>query len=96
MSYTQNEIAALKMCLNYNDRASQADDNHSDASPVTIAKALGWDMQQVGGLLSSLEKKGVAYVDDRSGDHGVFDVSEHIVYLTKAGIDAIFNIIEAA
>jgi hypothetical protein len=94
-NFTQNEIAALKMCLNYDNRAHQLDDNHSDASPVTIAKALGWNMNQAGGLISSLSGKGAIWVDDREGEPWHKDVSMHIVYLTNKGVDAIFDIIEA-
>lgn len=93
---TQNEITAMKLCLNYGDRQAQHDDNFSNAGPLDIAKALGWDMQQVGGLLSNLRTKGMAYVDDRSEDVGLRNcgVDMHIVWLLEAGIDAIFDIIE--
>ena len=94
-NFTQNEIAALKMCLNYDDRESQHGDNHSDATPVTIAEALGWNMNQAGGLISSLSSKGVIWVDDREGEPWHMDVSMHVVYLTERGVDAIFDIVEA-
>ena len=93
--FTQNEIAALKMCLNYDNRTCQHDDNHSDATPVTIAEAFGWNMQQVGGLLSSLSSKGAAWVDDREGEPWHKDVSMHVVYLTEKCVDEICDIIEA-
>lgn len=94
-NFTQNEIAALKMCMNYDDRESQHGDNHSDATPVTIAEALGWNMNQAGGLISSLSSKGVIWVDDREGEPWHKDVSMHVVYLTEIGVDAIFDIVEA-
>jgi len=94
-NFTQNEITALKMCMNYDDRESQHEDNHSDATPVTIAEALGWNMNQAGGLISSLSSKGVIWVDDREGEPWHKDVSMHVVYLTERGVDAIFDIVEA-
>ena len=96
---TQNEIAAMKLCINATyDREVQRGDNHSDATPHTIAKEFGWTMQQVGGLLSSLEQKGMVWVDDRSGEADPVvrnNPKFHVVYLTdEIGIDAIFDIIE--
>lgn len=93
---TQNEITAMKLCLNYDDRQAQHDDNFSPCGPLDIAEALGWDMHQVGGLLTSLQSKGLAYVDDREGDSGLTGcgVDMHIVWLLEAGVDAIFDIIE--
>ena len=100
---TQNEIAALKVCLNYEDRATQLDDNFSNGGPVQIANALGWNMHQVGGLITNLEKKGVAWLDDRADDMATkgkgigtkhCDVEMHIVWLTEKGVNAIFDIIE--
>lgn len=97
MKFTTNEIAAMKLCLNYDDRATQLDDNFSNAGPTDFAKALGWTMHQVGGLVASLEKKGVAWLDNRDGDFGVAadDVDMHIVWLTEKGVNEIFDIIEA-
>ena len=97
---TANEIKAMKMCINWNsDRECQRGDNHSDATPHTIAKEFGWNMQQVGGLLSSLEQKRMVWVDDRSGEADPVvrnNPKFHVVYLTdEFGIDAIFDIIEA-
>ena len=93
-NFTQNEIAALKMCMNYDDRESQQGDNHSDATPVTIAKALNWNMNQAGGLISSLSSKGAVWVDERVGEPYHKDVSMHIVYLTEKGVNEIFDIVE--
>lgn len=94
-NFTQNEIAALKMCMNYDDRESQHGDNHSDATPVTIAKALNWNMNQAGGLIGSLSSKGVIWVDERVGEPEHKYVSMHIVYLTEKGVDEIFDIVES-
>ena len=35
---TANEITAMKMCLNYDDREAQHADNFSNAGPVDIAQ----------------------------------------------------------
>ena len=97
MTFTANEIAAMKLCLNYDDRAEQIDDNFSNAGPTDFAKALGWTMHQVGGLITNLEKKGVAWLDNREGECGIRtdDVDMHIVWLTEKGVNEIFDIIEA-
>ena len=42
------------------NREDQIYDNFSDTGPVDIAKELGWDMHQTGGLLANLENKGMA------------------------------------
>lgn len=103
MTFTVNEIAAMKVCLNYDTRAMQLDDNFSNGGPVQIANALGWNMHQVGGLITNLEKKGVAWLDDRADDMATkgkgigtthCDVEMHIVWLTEKGVNAIFDIIE--
>ena len=38
--------------------------NFCDAIPQDVAKACGWDMQATGGVLSSLEKKGLIQMDE--------------------------------
>ena len=96
---TQNEIAAMKLCINYtDDREVQRGDNHSDATPADIGIALGWNRQQVGGVLASLIQKNMVWVDDRSGEADPVvrnNPDFHVVYLTdEIGIDAIFDIIE--
>tara|TARA_R100001510_G_C7547756_1_gene132743 strand:+ start:363 stop:680 length:318 start_codon:yes stop_codon:yes gene_type:complete len=96
---TQNEITVMKMCINYTEsRETQRDDNHSDATPADIGIALGWNKQQVGGVLASLILKGMVFVDDRSteGDPHVRNNPDfHVVYLTdQLGVDTIFDIID--
>ncbi len=95
--FTSNEIAAMKMCLNYTDRDTQLSDNHSDATPADIGIALGWNKQQVGGVLANLVMKGMAWVDYRGSeaDQMVRNNPEfHVIYLHDAGVNAIFDIIE--
>ena len=93
---TKNEIAAMKMCIVYGTRKEQHSDNHSEVNPAEIGINLGWNRQQVGGLLSSLAQKGMVFVDDRTGegDASLCNPDFHIVYLTKSGVDAIFDIKE--
>lgn len=96
---TENEIKAMKMCINYTEsREAQRGDNHSDATPADIGIALGWNKQQVGGVLASLILKGMVFVDDRSteADPRVRSNPDfHIVYLTdELGVDTIFDIME--
>ena len=83
---TANEIAALKACLNYDDRESQLCDNFSDAGVQDFMELLDWDAQQVGGLISSLVSKGMGKMDDDGFD---------IFWPSEKGIDAAFNALEA-
>ena len=96
MKYTHNEIRAMKMCLNYDDRETQICDNFSNAGPTDIAAEFGWNMHRVGGLIASLENKGVAWLDNRDGDAGMknCDTDMHILWLTEKGVNEIFDIIE--
>ncbi len=92
MELTDNEITALKACLNYSDRESQLGDNMSVGGTAEFMDELGWNAQQVGGLISSLEKKGVAY---REVDDEVNGVPVDTVWLTELGVNVIFDILEA-
>ena len=94
MTFTVNEIAAMKVCLNYDTRAMQLEDNFSNGGVGDLANALGWNMHQIGGLIASLEKKGVVWIDDRQGDWPNCLTKYHIVWLTEKGVNAIFDIIE--
>jgi hypothetical protein len=92
---TQNEITALKSCLNYDDREGQLSDNFSNGGPDEFKKALGWNDQQVGGLITSLQEKGLGDIDDRSGELAWGEKLPHIFWLSDKGVNAIFDIIEA-
>ena len=85
---TQNEIVAIKLCLNYNNREAQHCDNFSNGGSEEFKEALGWNNKQVAALIGSLEEKGMGYGDDNEGNG-------HIFWLSDEGIDAIFDIIEA-
>lgn len=85
---TDNEIKVLESCLNYDNRDCQLEDNPSNTDASDIAALLGWTRQQAGGLMSSLEKKGMIWIEDA-------DYWKGLVYLTDKGINTIFDIIEA-
>ena len=89
MKITENEVRAMKLCLNYDNRGDQRSDNFSNAGPTEIAEALGWNMHQIGGLLTSLEQKDLV-----KGVADSPDVEMHIAVLTAKGIDLIFDTIE--
>jgi len=87
---TENEIKALKMCLNYNNRASQLSDNYSNAGAEDFALMLfKGNMQAAGGLITSLTAKGMGDMDDDGAD------SVDIFWLSEYGVNTIFDILEA-
>ena len=96
ITLTNNEITALKVCLNYDERSSQLDDNFSNGGPEEFMEALNWNAQQVGGLISSMVEKGVGWLDRREGELAMpGEKLEHIFWLTDDGVDAIFDILES-
>jgi hypothetical protein len=84
---TKNEAAAMIASLNYTDRENQLSDNYSNASIEVLMQTLDWSAQQVGGLISSLTDKGFGFIDGENGLDG-------ILWLTEAGVNAIFDYIE--
>lgn len=84
MNLTENEIKAMKICLNYTTRESQLNDNFSNGGPQEFMDELNWNAQQVGGLMSSLEKKNMGFAD----------AEFPIFWLTEEGVNALFDIIE--
>lgn len=84
MELTTNEITALKACLNYETRKSQLADNMSVGGVSEFKEVLGWNEKQVGGLITSLEQKGMGFMDEE----------DDIFWLTEDGVNAIFDIIE--
>lgn len=93
---TKNEFIAMQACLNYDTVEDQLEDNFSDAGPTEVMEMLGWNEQQVAGLITSLKAKGLCDVDDRSADdlpHSV-TIKDHILFLTHDGIRAVFAEIE--
>jgi hypothetical protein len=88
---TENEAIALHACLNYDNREGQLGDNYSNGGTAEFMDALGWNAQQVGGLMTSLTEKGLGF-DDNDGVNGQ---PVDIYWLTEAGVHAIFDYIEA-
>jgi hypothetical protein len=94
---TENEIVAMKQCLNSSSREGQLGDNYSNGGTQEFMDALkntkgeGWNAQQVGGLMSSLEQKGMGFADEE----GVNGAAVDIFWLTEKGVNAIFDVIDA-
>lgn len=83
MELTKNEALALAACLNYDTKENQLSDNYSNGGPEEFAALLGWNGQQVGGLITSLTEKGLGFEDT---EMGVFE-------MTEKGVEAIFDYI---
>lgn len=77
---TENEAAALILCLNYNSIEDQLSDNYSNGGTEEFCKALGWTKHQVAGLIGSLEKKGLGELDSNDGNGDIFWLSEKGVH----------------
>ncbi len=84
---TANELAALKICLNYSNRDDQLSDNFSNGGQEEFQAVLGWNRQATAALIGSLESKGLGY-----GDHN--DGNGHIFWLSELAVNVIFDIIE--
>jgi len=97
MKLTDNEIAALKICLNYDDREAQLEDNFSNGGPREFADQIfDGNLRAAGGLITSLQQKGLGDLDDRTGEGwGHQPVDMHIFWLSELGVNTIFDIIEA-
>ena len=88
ITLTANEITALKVCLNYDNREDQLSDNFSNGGHTEFKQALGWNNKQVSALIGSLESKGLGDGDDNDGNG-------HIFWLSALGVNTIFDIIDA-
>ena len=82
---TNNEIAFMKETLNYEDRENQLSDNYSNAGIGEGKELFKWNAQQMGGLVSSLEQKGMGHMDSDGYD---------VFWLSEKGVNTIFDIIE--
>ena len=82
---TKNEIKALS-CIAADTREATKEWAKETSCIIAsdIADEMQWTEQQVGGLVSSLEQKGVAAIDKYNGD----------LNWLNGGIDAYFNNIE--
>ncbi|MCK5018233.1 MAG: hypothetical protein KAS32_14345 [Candidatus Peribacteraceae bacterium] len=83
-SLTDNEIEALKLCLNYADRESQLNDNYSNAGSEEFAGIFDGNKHAAGGLITSLAEKGMGNMDEE----------DDIFWLSDEGVNTIFDIIE--
>jgi len=94
---TDNEMKAVKLCLNYDDRDGQLCDNYSNGGVEEFKRGLGWNAQQVGGLIASLTEKGIGYMDDDPflviGGNGKLHTPD-IFWLTEEGVNAYFDQLE--
>jgi len=84
LNLTDNEITALKTCLNYDNLQEQLADNFTNGDRDEFMAALNWNRHQVDGLIGSLEKKGLGMYDE---DDDLFWLTEHGVYTIFAVID---------
>ena len=89
MNITDREAALLEAALNYEDRAGQLDDNYSNLDLSGAQRIIG-NKHEADGVIGSLAKKGLAYVDE--DDH--YDPGDPIIWLTEAGVHAIYDLIE--
>lgn len=85
LKLTENEILALKICLNYDNREGQLSDNFSNGDMDEFCAQLGWNKHQVSALMGSLEAKGM----------GFYDADDDLFWLSEHGVHTIFDIIEA-
>jgi hypothetical protein len=85
VSLTENELTFLKMCLNYSDIENQLSDNYSnggiDEAMELFEGTKQYRRQAAGGLISSLQKKGMGYLDCEYDQFA----------LTEAGVYAAFG-----
>ena len=82
---TQNEMQVMKLTLNYEDRESQLSDNMCNAGTVDVMQNTGWSKEKVGGVISSLEKKGLIEPDESKRGYAF------IIWLTREGVNAYFD-----
>jgi len=57
INLTDNEIKALKTCLNYHNREDELDDNATWLCEKRVARELNWNHHQVAGLISAMLQK---------------------------------------
>ena len=83
---TKNEIKALSyIAADTREETKEWAEETSEIIARDIAFEMQWTEQQVGGLVSSLEQKGVAAIDQYNGDLNWLD----------GGINTYFNSLES-
>lgn len=81
---TKAEFTALFVTRNYDRRASQIEDNFSNAGVPELVKATGFNSKGVSALIGSLESKKLAF----------FDYEYKCLYMTKEGINVLYSVLE--
>jgi hypothetical protein len=87
VTITENELAALKSCLNYDNRSDQLSDNFSNGGQKEFELVLGWNRQATAALIGSLESKDLGYGDHNEGNG-------HIFWLSELAVNVVFDIID--
>ena len=82
---TEKESKLLELCFNGEPSRDQHGDNFSEVGPIEIMEILNWTKEQVGGVISSLEKKNLVYSEPECNKYGYVPAT---VWLTEEGIDA--------
>ena len=92
VNITEKEIKVMKLCLNYDNRYDQLDDNFSDVGPKNIMDILSWSKEQVGGVISSLEKKELVYSEPEQQSPIPYQTPlPSTLWLTEKGINVYFD-----
>lgn len=92
VNITEKEIKVMKLCLNYDNRYDQLDDNFSNVGPKNIMDILSWSKEQVGGVISSLEKKELVYSEPEEQSPISYQGSlPATLWLTEKGINVYFD-----
>lgn len=92
INLTEKEMKVMKLCLNYDNKYDQLDDNFSDVGPKDVMDILSWSKEQVGGVISSLEKKELVYSEQEEQSPISYQGSlPATLWLTEKGINAYFD-----
>ena len=102
MKLTDNEIAMLTICLNYDNRETQLSDNYTRGT-VGHAHALMGSKEAGAGLIGSLVKKGLVLdpsvhgtdPNDAFMGYKPWGPEENMVWMTDEGVNAIFDHIDS-
>jgi len=85
INITEKESKLMELCFNGEPSRHQHGDNFSEVGPFDIMEILCWTKEQVGGVISSLEKKKLVWSEPESNKYGYVPATVH---LTEEGIDA--------
>ena len=83
---TEQEKMVLDNTVNYDTAEAQRGDNYSNlACDKEDAKSLGLSIHSLRGIVGSLVKKGIVYLDD------IMDDGTEFIYLTELGIEVYYK-----